>query len=287
MNSTVASVCRATLASKYLGMSLAAWHLCIVWSVTGAQDKVILNGLLWWAISSKVHPFYFGEKIKESGVSYYVGVFLILSLLPVSLLLMFYSISHTWLRLLPWIFFLSWLLISHGIAYRHYWRCFGLIFLITLPEGFLSNKIEPFLGIWLQRFLAQASHFLLHYLGISAIREDVHIILPQGSVAVEYGCAGVPLLILLIQLFALLTSGKKMSLPSLLKLITVILSIFVAVTSTRIALMAVLVDQPEKFDYLHSSQGAGWFSTLAIVAVTLTSLNATDRSQYSIRSNLE
>lgn len=279
MNSTIASTDRANLLKKYLGIALAVWHLSIIWGVTGAQDKVIINGLLWWAISSKVHPSNYKKKLKENGLNDYIGAFFILLLLPASLVLMTYSISHTWLRLLPWILFSSWFLISSANISKTCWRCLCLILIITFPEGFLSDKIEPFLGIWLQRFLTQISHFILHYIGISAFRNDIQLVLPQGSVVVEYGCAGVPLLILLAQLFVLLTFGQKRSIQSLTKLIIINLSIFLTVTSFRIALMAILVDQPDKFDYWHSNQGAEWFSTLAIVAVTLSSVHSSARNE--------
>lgn len=256
---------------RYLGLGLIAFHLCLILQVTGRHDQLILAALFWWAIALSIHPVppsLISARTRLHQLHHYLGAFILVTVVLLgSLVLPYWLTSDSWVRIIPCLIFLSWTLIQSGAAWYRYGPEWRLVLVLMIPQGLVSHLAEPILGLSLQQLLTQISHFLLHYIGLETSRQGLEITLAQGRISVEYACAGVPLLVLLIQLVMLLTHRASLSLRQWLLLLGASTTIFLSVTSVRIALMAYVVNQQTLFNYLHSISGSEFFSTLAIVLI--------------------
>lgn len=253
------------LGASHLGLGLIALHLVLVLQITGRQDQFLLSGLFWWVISTEIYQKPSKRKLVSTRRSFWLGVSLIIMLLISSLLLTVWSDSYSWIRLYPPSAWLGWVLMTSQVKAKDYWHEFRLIMLMILPQGYISNLLEPLIGFELQIVLAAISNFILHYAGVTANRDGIHLLLDHGGVIVEYGCAGIPLFLLLIQLMMLFSTGKNVTVFKCLSSWLKIGAIFLVLTSVRIAMLALLVNQPSYFDYWHSQHGAEWFSVIAII----------------------
>ncbi len=251
--------------ARRLGLCLIGFHLCLTLQLTGRQDQLILNGLFWAAIASGLWQRRDRLPLQSSRANQRWGFVLLATMvLLAGGILPTLPITAFWVRLIPAIAFGGWMLIVSGLGWRQYASEWILVIILMVPQGGLSHSLKPLIAYPLQTLLAQLSHFFLHYFGVEVTRRGIQLLLPQGSVIVEYGCVGLPLLILLLQLVLLLSYREPLSKGQWFQLIISAIAIFLGVNTLRISLMAWLVNQPEWFDYWHSPTGAEWFSTGAI-----------------------
>lgn len=172
--------------------------------------------------------------------------------------------EYRFARLLPLITFFALALITSGWNLKQYIRPFCALFFLSLV-GFINQIFSRFhqeeLGI--SRLTAQASSFLLHYLGFDVSSQGVYVHLNTGSVEVWYPCTGGPLITLLFQL----TLGLVLVIPInwnlLSKLLLGILGLGFFLGVVRVALLAVVVSNEAAFDYWHGDEGNQIFSLIA------------------------
>lgn len=255
------------IGAKYVGLSLIALHLLLILQLTGRQDQFLLSGLFWWFIATEIHQKDSNRRLTPREMGFWLGGFFTIVLLISSFLLSMWSDSYSWIRFYPPCAWLSWVLMTSQVKAKEYWNEFKLVILMILPQGYISHLLEPLIGLKLQTFLAATSNFILHYAGFMSSRDGIHLLLEHGGVTVEYGCAGMPLFLLLIQLVLLFSMGKNLTVLKLFYLWMKVGAIFIFLTSLRIAILALLVNQPNYFNYWHSQQGAEWFSVAAITIV--------------------
>jgi cyanoexosortase A len=161
-------------------------------------------------------------------------------------------------------------LLSFGLSgLRHYWRLFLLLLLMLFPYSFINGIFESRLHF--NEVTASLSAFLLHYLGFGATHFGNVVKLPTGQVQVFYFCTGGVLIIWLLQLtllmmvlFFSLTWQQRWGL---------VVSAFATgflVGCIRVALLAVVVNNRNQFDYWHGETGGTIF--MAIATITFAAL---------------
>ena len=120
-------------------------------------------------------------------------------------------------------------------------------------------------------FTAKVCAFLLHYLGFSAILQDVYIHLPNGSIKVYEGCSGVESMTYVLSLSVIclimfpIRKQDKLYVP----LVALLIGFFV--NAFRVILMAILVDNgnQESFIYWHEGDGSLIFGMISVIVFVI------------------
>ncbi|HEY9622969.1 MAG TPA: cyanoexosortase A [Crinalium sp.] len=246
-----------------LGLGFIALHLTLTWLITKHADQVLLNGLFWGAIASLIWQKRDRLSVQRDRLSRFIGFALLACLLLKSVSLS--PFDSAFVRLLPGWIALTLGVFTSGWCLVQYKRELLLILTLMVPQGSVSTWIEQGLGIQIQTAIAQFATFLLHYLGLDVTRRGVEITVPHGAVEVQYGCAGIPVLILLIQLSILLLMTHSANTIKRLQILILATSTAFLLSTIRVAIMTVVVNHQETFEYWHGNQGAQFFSTLAIL----------------------
>jgi cyanoexosortase A len=161
-------------------------------------------------------------------------------------------------------------LLSFGfLGIRHYWRLFLLLCLMLFPFNFINGIFDSRLNF--NEVTATIAAFLLHYLGFGATHSGTLVKLPTGQVEVLYPCTGGALILWLIQLTLLimivvvtLTWKQRWGL-----VLSAVATGFL-VGCIRVALLAVVVNNRNQFDYWHGQSGGTIF--IAIATITFAAL---------------
>lgn len=252
----------AHLGLGIVGVGFIALHLVLTWRLLQHSDQLILALLFWGAIATLLWRRR-GSLVLESdrGASF-LGLALVTVLLCKSLSLFWFE--SAFVRIFPGLAALSWALLASGFRLGQYKQEFCIVLTLMLPQGLLAQFLHQQVGSYVQVLIAQTAAFLLHYGGVNVVRRGIEVVLGQKAVAVEYGCTGMPMLILLLQLSIVLLivfpapTLKQILLAVMATLITVSLS------SIRVGIMALVVNNPATFDYWHGAQGSQIFTTLSI-----------------------
>ncbi|NJK35006.1 MAG: archaeosortase/exosortase family protein [Oscillatoriales cyanobacterium SM2_2_1] len=149
---------------------------------------------------------------------------------------------------------------------RQHWRELSLLAALAFPVRSLHTWTS--LITWISTLDAKLSTYLLWYVGFQASRQDNFVLLPEGSVEVNFSCSSVDIVALVIKLVVLsyylfvLTSTRRWAM-----LIGGVLVAFL-VNGCRIALLAILVAQNNDaaFTFWHGAQGAELFVTGMMLA---------------------
>jgi cyanoexosortase A len=129
----------------------------------------------------------------------------------------------------------------------------------------VEHVCEQAIGQPLQVVTAQFAAFVLHYVGFNAVQQQTTITINHGAVDVLFRCTGIPLLILLLQLALLFFVLFPLTRQQRVRVIVLAVLIAFLLSSLRVALMAVVVNDPIAFAYWHGGNGSQLFSTGAIV----------------------
>ncbi len=262
---------RARVRSQFLwsciGIGLVCLHLILTLILTGQTQQFVLNVLFWAAISSLLWQRRASLYWRSESYFRYCGLLLLTLIVLKSCFLN--RGESAFVRLMPGWIALSLGLITSGYRLQQYSQEFLLIMTMMLPQGWLSRLMQQPMGLPLQTLIAQSATYLLHYGGFEVMRQGTQVILPRGAVNVDYGCTGVPLLILLLQLSVLFvlmfptTVWQKWLVPLWASIIAFSLS------SVRVAIMALAVNSPQVFDFWHGKIGSQWISTLSILVFAI------------------
>lgn len=247
------------------GLSLIGWHLWLTWAVTHQTDQLVLNSLFWGAIASLLWQRRDRLPLQSNRPAQFLGLTLLIMTLVQSATL---TSSDSWyVRLFPGFIALSWTLLASGLTWKPYRREWILVLTLMVPQGMVSTWLEKHVGLQLQLAIAQFATFILHYGGVAVTRNHTEIILSQAAVDVQYGCTGVPVFIVLLQLSILLLtlSPHAHNQWSILPVCAVLIAFIVS--GIRVTIMAIVVNNTALFNYWHGSQGAQFFSILAILSL--------------------
>jgi cyanoexosortase A len=246
-----------------ISIGLVCLHLILLWKLTEQLDQLILSLLFWGAIGLRLWQRRNSLSLDSDWLSSGIGLLLVALVLIKSVSLFWTETSF--LRLLPGLAAISLGLLASGWRLQQFWREFLLLIPLMLPKGLILHGLETWLGSTVQTLTAQFSTFALHYLGFTVIRQGANIILPNGAVEVMFGCTGVPVLVLLLQLALLFIAVRPFTPKQRIQICIAATIIAFALSSLRIAFLALIVSDPACFSYWHGTQGSQIFSSGAIV----------------------
>lgn len=246
-----------------IGIGLILLHLLLIWKLTGQTDQILLSGLFWLAIAQKLWQRRQQLQWHSDGIASAIGLLLMGMTLIKSLSL--FWVEASFLRLLPGLIAVSLGLLAAGWRLQQFWRELLLVLPLILPKGLLLQGLETAIGLPIRTLTAQFSSFMLHYLGFNVLRQGTVIELPNGAVDVLFGCTSIPALILLLQLAILFIAFFPIAPAQYIRVLMASASIAVVVSSSRIALLAIVAADKSSFSYWHGAQGSQIFSTIAIV----------------------
>lgn len=244
------------------GVGLVLLHLLLIWKLTGQTEQILLSGLFWFAIAQKIWRRRQHIQWRSNRGADTLGLMLIGIVLAKSLSL--FWVEASFIRLLPGLIALSLGLLTNGWRLQQFWRELLLLFPLILPKGLILHHLEAAIGLPIRILTAQFSGFALHYLGFTVLRQGTVIELPNGTIDILFGCTGIPLLILLLQLAILLITLFSVSPDQYIRILVATVIIAFVISSLRIMLLAIVVADASSFDYWHDS-GAQVFSTVAII----------------------
>jgi len=193
----------------------------------------------------------------------FVGIFLLAVVIYRGLLLFWYE--NFVLQFIPFLGLLSLALIASGWqGLKQYIRPLLAFLVFSLVDG-ISRKVFTSLpeNFSFPQLTADVSTFLLHYIGFDVSQQGVFIDLPQGSVEVLYACTGGPLIGLLLQLTLVLFIVTPLNWRLSLKLVLGLIGLGFLLGVARVALLAVVVSDPNAFEYWHGNEGNQIFSLIA------------------------
>ena len=201
---------RFWLLSSWIGA--AVLYLNLIWKTTGDIDRLTIESLFWGAIYLLWRKRYCFKNTSDI-VSSFIGLTL-LGLVLVKTTTLFWFES-TLLPLFPITIAIALTLITSGFkGFSQYrWELFFAWFLF-FPEGVIGRFIDSIVQITILN--AKFSTYLLYYLGfdVASYGNWVLLSLPelgQFKAIVDYPCAGVPMILLMLKLALLLISFASLS----------------------------------------------------------------------------
>ncbi len=248
-------------------ISSAILYLNLVWKATADIDKLTTESLfgvaiLWllWRQRDKLN-------FKSSLLATCFGSVLILLVLVKSLSLFWFE--STLIPLIPIFIAFGLALIASGFkGLRQYWRELFFAWFLFFPEGVMGTAIDKLIHITVIN--AKLASFLLHYVGFSVASQSNQVILNlpelgQFTALVDYPCAGIPMIVLMLRISLLLIAFFPLPKKERFLVPLVSLGIGFGLGVIRVCMLTVLLPEEAKFDYWHGTAGSQIFSTLAIV----------------------
>ena len=146
----------------------------------------------------------------------------------------------------------------------------GLFFALFLffSTGIIGNFIDNIVRITVLN--AKFATYFLYYLGFNVTNRGNEVLLSLSNlreykVIVDYPCAGVPMILLMLKLSLLLISfflvkkSQRFSIP----MVSIAIVFFLGVV--RVCILTLIIPEQATFDYWHGTEGSQIFSTLAIM----------------------
>jgi cyanoexosortase A len=230
-------------------------HISLVWK----SDRPSLMGtsiLFWIAITYLIWERRYHLNLESDIFSSFLGFIIILPALIKSASLTSFG---GFLDVLPFVFALGLAFIASGYLGLKQYKGELLALLIFGAPKFLPG--------WLAIYplTAKLSAFILWYTGFQVTRSGNFIYLPTGSIEVAIGCSGIELIFQMLGLAVifLLMFPQKLS----LKIVVVIVACCIGfiVNGFRVAVMAVIANNQQAFDYWHDGEGSLIFSMIAVI----------------------
>ena len=266
-------------------ISLGILYFNLIWKTTADSDRLITELLFYSAICGLLWRRRDSLVLKSDLVSSFIGLFL-LTILSIKMITLF-SFEATLISLVPFLAAISLALITSGIrGITQYKKEIFFCWFLFFPTGVIGHFIDNLIKITVLN--AKLATYILYYVGFDVANQGDRVILNlaeigQFTAIVDYPCAGVPMILLMLKLSLLLvcffpfTQQQKIVIPS----VSVIIGFTLGVI--RVCILTLLIPQPAKFNYWHGSSGDQIFSTSAIIIFAgfaywmLEKLNSSDR----------
>jgi len=249
-------------------ISMAILYVSLTWRSTGNADQLTTNLLFWGAILGLLWRRKSNLNFQNDSISSFIGlVFLGLILSKTYTLFWFESAL---LSLLPFCGLIALCLIASGFkGLSQYFKELFLAWFLFFPTGVIGYFVDGILQITILN--AKFASYLLYYLGfkVSSQGNEVLLFLPnlgKFKAIVDYPCAGVPMILLLLKLalllicFVPLAGSQKIYIP----LLAIVFGFLLGVV--RVCILTLLIPNLSQFKYWHGAQGDQIFSTIAIVS---------------------
>lgn len=246
--------------------SIAILYLGLVWRTTANIDRLTTDCLFWGAILWLLWNKRDNLNYRSDYLSSFLGLFLLG--LVVSKTITLFSFESILLPLLPLTSAVALALVASGIkGLSQYFRELFFAWFLFFPTGVIGRFIDGIIHITIIN--AKVSTYLLYYVGfdVSSHGNEVILRLPElgkFKAIVDYPCAGVPMILLILKLALLLISfvSLKKNQQILIPSFSLILGFLLGVT--RVCILTLLIPNQAQFDYWHGVEGSQIFSTLAI-----------------------
>ena len=241
-------------------------YLNLIWRTTGNVDQIIISCLFWvailWLLWRKRHDF----KYRSDPVASFVGLLLLGGILAKTFTLFWFE--SVLIPLLPISATIALALIASGFTgLGQYFRELFFAWFLFFPTGVIGRFLDGIVHITILN--AKFATYFLYYLGfdVTSTGNQVLLSLPKLGefiAIVDYPCAGVPMILLMLKLSLLLVSFVPLPKNQrlLIPLFSVVLGFLLGVI--RVCILTLLIPNQAPFDYWHGAQGSQIFSTLAI-----------------------
>jgi len=255
---------RLWLGSSLLGIAIL--YLGLIWKTTGDIDQLSISMVFWgaivWLLWRKRDYLQYGSE----PVSSFIGL-LLLGLILSKITTLFWFES-TLLPLLPIGGAIALALIASGFrGLFQYRRELFFAWFLFFPEGVIGHFIDRVFQITILN--AKFATYFLYYIGFNVSSQGNKVILSlpelgEFKAIVDYPCAGIPMILLMLKLALLLISmtplpkRERLLIPSF----SIALGFFLGVV--RVCILTLLIPNSARFDYWHGAAGSQIFSTLAI-----------------------
>ena len=246
-------------------IATAILYLNLTWNA-GDIDLVTTSGFYWgaiiWLLWRKRDRLNYDSDI----VSSCLGLFLLG--LTISKTLNLFWFESTLLPLFPFIIAIALALIASGFkGLSQYWQELFFAWFLFFPEGAIGHAIDNIVRITILN--AKFATYFLYYIGFDVASKGNQVLLSlpelgQFKAIVDYPCAGVPMILLMLKFALLLISLTSLSKQEklIVPAFSIVLGFLLGVV--RVSILTLLIPNPTKFDYWHGAQGSQIFSTLAI-----------------------
>lgn len=254
---------------SWLGVSLI--YLSLVWKTTADIDQIITDCLfsaaiawLLWHKTSRWHCRY-------PAVASFLGLFL-LSLTLIKTFTLF-SFESTLIFLLPISAAIALILLVSGFkGFGQYVTEIFLTWFLFFPTGVIGHFLNRTFQITV--VYAKIATYLLYYLGfqVATQNNEVMLNLPQIGqfrAIVNYSCAGIPMLLLLLKLALIVVACGKLETKQKLFLPLLALGYGCGLGVIRVCLLTLVIREPSWFDYWHGDPGTQIFSTIGVVGFAI------------------
>ena len=248
-------------------ISLSILYLNLTWKTTGDIDRITTDSLFWAAILWLLWRRRDRLSLDSDLFSTFLGLLLIVLVLFKSISL--FEFESTLIPLIPFFAALGLALTASGFkSLRQYWRELFFAWFLFFPTGIIGYFLDRILHITVLN--AKFATYFLYYFGFNVASQgnEVLLSLPQignFKAIVDYPCAGVPMILLMLKLSLLLVTffPLKKAQRIWLPLVAVGIGFFLGVI--RVCILTLAIPNPARFEYWHGSNGSQIFSTLAIL----------------------
>ncbi len=253
------------LSSSLIG--IAALYLNLIWKTTGDIDQLTTDSLFWGAIFWLLWRKKDNLDYRSDPLSSFIGLLLLGLILSKALSLFWFE--STLLPILPISAAIALGLMASGLkGLGQYFQELFFAWFLFFPTGVIGFFIDGVVHITVLN--AKLASYFLYYVGFNAASQGNQVLLSlpeSGNIEaiVDYPCAGVPMILLMLKLSLLLVSLITLSSKQkiLIPMFSIGLGFFLGVI--RVCILTLSIPNPTQFDYWHGAQGSQIFSTLAIV----------------------
>ena len=248
-------------------ISSAVLYLGLVWKTTENIDRLTTDALFWGVIIWLIWRKKDSLDLHSDAISSFIGLFWLGIVLVKTITL--FKLETVLLPLLPVSSAIALALIASGFKglgqYAKELLCALFLFFPTEVIGFFIDNI-----IHITIINAKVATYLLYYLGfkVGSVGNEVILYLPElgkFKAIVNYSCAGMPMIILILKLALLLISCTSFARIQQILISLFSISLGFSLGVIRICILTLLIPNPTLFEYWHGEYGSQIFSTLAII----------------------
>lgn len=145
---------------------------------------------------------------------------------------------------------------------KQYWQPILLAATLGIPVPFLFTALEKVIP--LDEYTAQFANSVLWYGGVKVTQQGITITSEYGAVLVRTGCAGLPPILMLFRITLMFVLTFSVTRFHIWILFLSSVAIAFIVNSVRVALLVIISQQTEIFNYWHDGDGSQIFSVIAV-----------------------
>jgi cyanoexosortase A len=248
-------------------ISLGILYLDLIWKVANDFDRLTTESVflvaILWLLWRKRNQLNYNSDL----ISVFLGLLLLGVILTKTISLFWFE--STLLPLIPLFSALALALIASGFkGLTQYGKELFFAWFLFFPTGVIGYFLDSLAHITILN--AKCATYFLYYFGFNVASRGNEVLLSLSNLGefkaiVDYPCAGVPMMLLMLKLALLLVCFYSLSKSQKILVPIISISIGFILGVIRVCILTLMIPEPAKFAYWHGSSGAQIFSTLAIV----------------------